>query len=170
MSATTIMRRTCGRARFFARKSKDPREGLRTRSAHGGNTMSPEQSSRSHGSGATSRADAAARQVIRSLRTASRTRRTRARSPAPASARDAGTWMVSSTESVCTSPVYRAGPAEATLRILARFWVQAPDEEEAGHHVQFSRDRVLLQDTAVNGASEETSTPETLTTACHAAS
>lgn len=40
-------------------------------------------------------ARAAARQVIRSLRTASRTSRTRARSPAPESARAAGTEMVS---------------------------------------------------------------------------
>ena len=34
----------------------------------------------------------------------------------------------------------------------------------------FSRERVLPQDTVRKGAAEEKSTPETLTTACHAAS
>ena len=39
-----------------------------------------------------------------------------------------------------------------------------------GHQVQLSSDRVLPQGTALKGAAEEKSTPETLTTACHAAS
>src|SRR5580692_5141533 len=43
--------------------------------------------------------------------------------------------------------------------------------QDLGHHVQFSRGRVFAQDTALEGAAaEEKSTPETLTTACHAAS
>ena len=41
---------------------------------------------------------------------------------------------------------------------------------DSGHRDQFSRDRVLPQDTALKGAAEEKSTPETLTTACQAAS
>jgi hypothetical protein len=41
---------------------------------------------------------------------------------------------------------------------------------DSGYRDQFSRDRVLLQDTALKDAAEEKSTPETLTTACHAAS
>jgi hypothetical protein len=39
-----------------------------------------------------------------------------------------------------------------------------------GQNVQFSRDRVLPQDTALKGAADEKSTPETLMTACQAAS
>jgi hypothetical protein len=39
-----------------------------------------------------------------------------------------------------------------------------------GDHVQFSRERVLPQDAALKGVEEEKSTPETLTTACQAAS
>src|SRR5260370_36336033 len=41
----------------------------------------------------------------------------------------------------------------------------------SNHYVQLSRGRVLPQDTALKGAAaEERSAPETLTTACHAAS
>ena len=44
-----------------------------------------------------------------------------------------------------------------------------PGRQHWGHHVR-QRDRVLAQDTALKVAAEEKSTPETLTTACHAAS